>query len=180
MPVSCVQPKGRRRSSAKEGETERSSAKAGERSFTLFTPLGAGLAAYAKRNWVKAIGGAPCHPLSAALAAALLLAGCAGWTLGGRIDAREARILDQARQAALSQVIAWNAAGVDPVRLPVESLTVARLGCGTAAALGAVSRPGDPELAEQLTTWCATLLRAAGPASAAPRSVPVPNRKPGP
>lgn len=42
---------------------------------TPFTPLGAGLAAYAKRNWVGVLGGVSCHPLAVALSSALLLAG---------------------------------------------------------------------------------------------------------
>ena len=100
------------------------------------------------------------HPL----AAMLLLARCTGWTVDGRIDAREARILDAARKEALRQMIAWNAAGVDPVRLSPESLAMVRLGCGSAAALSGVALPAEPETAEQLAAWCAALVRAAGPA----------------
>lgn len=93
------------------------------------------------------------------LAAILPLAGC-GVTLDGRIDESERALLDAGRSFAVSQIVAFNEAGFDPLNLKPEHRMYAALGCGVVAQ-GVVLVTPDPEIAQEIADWCAVFLQAA-------------------
>lgn len=118
---------------------------------TLFTPLGAGLAAYAKRNWAKALGGVQCHPLAIALAAALLLVGCAS-----------VKPIDHnaAAEFAIGQVRTWNALGIDPLQHD-ELRPYVAAACSTLVGASAFVEQ-EYITGEAILAWCRVALEAIG------------------
>ena len=101
--------------------------------------------------------------LCALTGAFLLLAGCAGWTLDGRIDEVEAEKIKAAIATIEGQRIAWNAAGYDPLRVSPPVLSTASLACGSLAMAGALADPGIGLTVQRV---CTAALNIAGPAAA--------------
>lgn len=68
------------------------------------------------------------------------------------------------RAAAIAQVEALNAAGVDPLKLDPKSLVIATSSCNTIAAVVTMTDPGIPEASPSALDYCADLAKVLAPA----------------
>lgn len=66
------------------------------------------------------------------------------------------------RSAAVAQVEAFEAAGLDVVSLTVEQKALALSSCAMATALLTVWNPAVESASPRVTAWCAELVEAAG------------------
>ena len=134
---------------------------------TLFTPVGAGVAAYAKKNWQKVLNG----PVPALLLALPLLGACAQ-TGQPAVDFR-AIDHDAAAEFAISQVRTWNALGIDPLQHD-ELRPYVGAACSTLVGASAFVRQ-EYLTGDDILAWCGVVLEAVG---AAPVVAPAPAPRP--
>jgi len=102
-------------------------------------------------------------------AAALALSACSGWAP----SADRSAIL---RTAAIEQIAALNAAGIDPVQLSPERQALAASSCAMATTLMTVYRGDIPDAPDMVRDYCAVLLKVTS--SAAPSEAPAPVERP--
>lgn len=81
------------------------------------------------------------------IAAVIPLAGC------GTMTEAEKGILEASRTFAVTQIIAFNAAGVDPLNLNEQQRVYASLGCGLISGGVELLSP-DPAVVNEIVDWC--------------------------
>ena len=117
-----------------------------------------------------------------AVIASLAVSAC---SVGDTPEERAAYVerVNKTRETLDALIVAYNAAGVDPLQLPPEKLVYFSLLCTTATVLAPIwsDDPSIVELSASAVGWCDTVTKALGKAnelSAAPMRSPIPLARP--